>query len=135
MVTSAVVRRRRSWSCRHPDPAWATRYDLRVEDHRAPLDELARLLRIARAYEAFDRASEAAEAGDLAAAAASMDEARVLAPEDDQIALWAAVFFGGAGRMDEASACSPRLAGQSHGAPSICGASWQPDTSRPPSGR
>jgi uncharacterized Ntn-hydrolase superfamily protein len=83
-------------------PAWATRYDLRVEDHRTPLDELARLLRIARAPEAFDRANEAAEAGDLAAAAAAMNEARVLAPDDDQIALWAAVFVGGAGRMDEA---------------------------------
>ncbi len=58
-------------------PAWATRYDLRVEDSRAPLDELARLLRLARAYEAFDRAQQLAEAGDRSAAAASMDEARV----------------------------------------------------------
>ena len=42
-------------------PAWATRYDLRVEDHRAPLDELARLLRVARAYEAFDRSRGAGD--------------------------------------------------------------------------
>lgn len=83
-------------------PAWATRYDLRVEDHRAPLDELDRLLRLARAYEAFDRSEEPAMAGDLQAAAAAMDEAHALAPDDDQISLWAALVFAGAGRMDEA---------------------------------
>jgi uncharacterized Ntn-hydrolase superfamily protein len=83
-------------------PAWATRYDLRVEDSRAPLDELARLLRLARGYEAFDRAQGQAEAGDLAAAAASMDEARGFAPDDDQLTLWASLFVAGAGRLDEA---------------------------------
>ena len=50
-------------------PRWATRFDLRVDDDRAPLDELARLLRLSRAYEAFDRTEELARAGDLAAAA------------------------------------------------------------------
>jgi uncharacterized Ntn-hydrolase superfamily protein len=85
-------------------PAWATRYDLRVEDDRAPLDELARLLRLARGYEAFDRAQERAEAGDLAGAAAAMDEAHGLAPDDDQISLWASLFLAGAGRTDDARA-------------------------------
>ncbi len=96
-------------------PAWATRYDLRVDDHRAPLDELARLLRLARAYEAFDRAQEAADAGDLAAAAEAMAEAHALAPADDQISLWASLFMGSAGRLtdarplfDEARAAEPR---------------------------
>lgn len=83
-------------------PAWATRYDLRVEDSRAPLDELARLLRLARAYEAFDRAQQHAEAGAHAAAATSMDEARELAPDDDQITLWAALFMANAGRLEDA---------------------------------
>lgn len=83
-------------------PAWTTRYDLRVEDHRAPLDELARLLRLARAYEAFDRSQEPAISGDLAAAAAEMDDAHELAPEDDQITLWTALFMASAGRMPEA---------------------------------
>jgi uncharacterized Ntn-hydrolase superfamily protein len=83
-------------------PAWATRYDLRVDDHRVPLDELARLLRLARAYEAFDRAQEAAETGDLAAAADAMEEAHALAPEDDQLSLWASLFMGSAGRMTDA---------------------------------
>ena len=83
-------------------PPWATTYDLRVEDHRTPLDELARLLPVARAYEAFDRSEAPARAGDLAAAAAVMAEAHALAPDDDQIALWAALMFAGAGRMAEA---------------------------------
>jgi hypothetical protein len=82
--------------------AWTTRYDLRVEDHRAPIDELARLLRLARAYEAFDRSQEPANSGDLTAAAAEMDDAHELAPDDDQITLWTALFMAGAGRMPEA---------------------------------
>jgi len=85
-------------------PAWRVRYDLRVEDHRAPLDELARLLRLARAYEAFDRSEEPAAAGDLVAAAAAMTEAHALAPEDDQITLWTSLFYAAAGRTDEARA-------------------------------
>jgi uncharacterized Ntn-hydrolase superfamily protein len=85
-------------------PAWATRYDLRVEDDRAPLDELARLLRLARGYEAFDRAQGRADAGDLAGAAAAMDEAHGLAPDDDQISLWASLFLAGAGRTNDARA-------------------------------
>lgn len=83
-------------------PAWERRYDLRVEDDRAPLRELARLLRVARAYEVFDRTQEPAEAGDLVTAAAIMDEAHALAPDDDQITLWTAMFAGGAGRIEEA---------------------------------
>jgi len=83
-------------------PAWASRYDLRVEDHRAPLDELARLLRLARAYEAFDRSQEPALAGDLAAAAAAMDDAHELAPDDDQITLWTSLLMAGVDRLPEA---------------------------------
>jgi uncharacterized Ntn-hydrolase superfamily protein len=83
-------------------PAWATRYDLRVDDSRAPLDELARLLRLARAYEAFDRAEEQATAGDLAGAVLAMEDARDLAPDDDMLTLWASMFAARAGRMDDA---------------------------------
>jgi len=83
-------------------PAWTTTYDLRVEDDRAPLDELARLLRVARAYEAFDRTEEPVMRGDLAAASVFMERAHELAPDDDQITLWTAMMFAGAGRMTEA---------------------------------
>jgi uncharacterized Ntn-hydrolase superfamily protein len=83
-------------------PPWATRYDLRVEDSRVPLDELARVLRLARGYEAFDRAQQAAEAGDHEAAASAMEDAHELAPDDDQITLWAALFMAQVARMDDA---------------------------------
>jgi uncharacterized Ntn-hydrolase superfamily protein len=83
-------------------PAWSTRYDLRVEDDRAPLDELERVLRVARAYEAFDRSQAPAMAGDLQAAAAEMEKAHALAPDDDQITLWMALMLAGAGRVPEA---------------------------------
>jgi hypothetical protein len=83
-------------------PAWATRYSLRVEDHRAPLDELARSLGLARAYEAFDRSEAPALAGDLVTASAELETAHALAPDDDQITLWLALMVAGAGRMDVA---------------------------------
>ena len=83
-------------------PSWTRRYDLRVDDDRAPLDELARLLRIARAYEAFDRTQEPVMRGDLATASVAMEEAHGLAPDDDQITLWTAMLFAGAGRIEEA---------------------------------
>ena len=89
-------------------PAWATRYDLRVEDHRAPLDELARLLRLARAYEAFDRSEAPAMAGDLAAAAAAMEEAHDLAPDDDQITLWTALWSPAPDGWPRLASSSPR---------------------------
>ena len=91
-----------------------TRFDLRVDDHRAPLDELERLARLARAYELFDQTEEPVTRGDLAGAAALMEQAHALAPDDDQVTLWTAMFDGGraATRARElfaaASAAEPR---------------------------
>jgi len=82
--------------------SWATRYDLRVEDDRSPLDELARVLRVARAYEAFGTALDLAMAGDLERAVTAVEDAHGLAPDDDQITLFSAVLLGGVGRLDEA---------------------------------
>ena len=73
-----------------PQP-WARRFDVRVEDHRSPVDELARVLSVARAYEAMDEAEAAGGRGDVAAAAAASERSRALAPDDDQILLWHAV--------------------------------------------
>jgi hypothetical protein len=83
-------------------PAWTRRFDLRVEDHRAPVDELARLLEVARAYEAFGRSQDLAVSGNLPAAVDEIEVALGHAPDDDQIALSAAVMMGGAGRMADA---------------------------------
>lgn len=70
---------------------WEVRFDIRVDDDPRPLDELERLLRVSRAYEAFDEALEALAVGEIDAAAAFADRAAALAPDDDQIRLWQAV--------------------------------------------
>ena len=78
------------------DP-WAVRFDVRVDDARAPLDELERLLVLNRAYEALDESFEALAVGEDAAALAFVERAAMLAPDDDQIRLWQslAVFDSG----------------------------------------
>jgi len=81
---------------------WSRTYDLRVEDHRAPLDELARLLRVARAYEAFDDASDLAAAGELTRALEASERAIALAPDDDQILLWHATILATNDRLADA---------------------------------
>ena len=81
--------------------AWDRRFDLRVDVCPRPLDELARLLRIARAYEALDAALEADGAADLGRALAGTTAAYDLAPEDAQIAFWHAMVLSANGRQDE----------------------------------
>lgn len=83
---------------RHGAPGWERRFALHVEDHADPLGELARVLAIARAYEAFEATDGAWERGDFEGALALFDAARSLAPADDQVALWHAVGLVLAGR-------------------------------------
>jgi uncharacterized Ntn-hydrolase superfamily protein len=85
-------------------PPWARRFDLRVDDHPAPLDELARLLRLARGYAAMDEAERAMWREDAEAGVAAGRRSVALAPDDDQVRLWSAVWLAVAGRMDEARA-------------------------------
>lgn len=68
---------------------WRTRFDLRVEDHADPLGELARVLRLARAYETAGAADELAAAGEHERAAALYVQAAELAPESDELTFWA----------------------------------------------
>jgi uncharacterized Ntn-hydrolase superfamily protein len=100
-----------------PPRPWARTFDLHVEDHRAPLDELARVLQIARAYLAFDEAETAYIKGDTETALQARTRMIGLAPDDDQVILWGAVNLALAGRVDEArealaraSAVEPRSA-------------------------
>jgi uncharacterized Ntn-hydrolase superfamily protein len=83
-------------------PRWAREVDLRVDEHRDPVAELRRLLRLHRAYERLDHGSDLAESGNFTAAADEHTAARNLAPEDDQIAFWAGLSLAGAGRQQEA---------------------------------
>jgi uncharacterized Ntn-hydrolase superfamily protein len=87
-----------------PTPPWARRIDLRVEDHRDPLGELARLVGLSRAYDAMDDAEQAFLRGDAEAALVARRTSAALAPEDDMILLWAAVGLAQDGREAEARA-------------------------------
>jgi len=78
--------------------------DLRVDDSGDPLGELRRLLRVRRAYERVDVAENAAMAGDAATALREYSAARELAPENDEIAFWQAVFLAGSGDVAAARA-------------------------------
>jgi uncharacterized Ntn-hydrolase superfamily protein len=70
---------------------WEVRFDLRVDDATAPLDELERLVRLRRGYEAFEQGFSALGVGERAAALTFLEHAAVLAPDDDQIRLWLAL--------------------------------------------
>ncbi|HEY0516340.1 MAG TPA: DUF1028 domain-containing protein [Solirubrobacteraceae bacterium] len=68
---------------------WRTRFEVRVDDHDDPLPELARLLRLARAYEISGDADELAAEGDHARATALYVQAAELAPQADELTFWA----------------------------------------------
>ena len=108
------------------EPAWARRYDVRIDQATHPIEELSRLLRIARAYEALGAAMaaiEASEAIDVLDAAAlevslaGTTAAYGFAPDDSQVAFWHAMLLSAAGRgaeaqplLDDALRAEPRLA-------------------------
>jgi uncharacterized Ntn-hydrolase superfamily protein len=85
------------------DPPWSRRFDVRVDDHPAPLDELARLLQLARAFATMDEGDNALAAGDRDAAAALYLRGLELAPDDDQAKVLAAGGLIQLGRIDEAA--------------------------------
>jgi uncharacterized Ntn-hydrolase superfamily protein len=68
---------------------WRTRFEIRVEDHGDPLGELARLTRMARAYEMAGEADELAAGGDHPQATSLYVSAAELAPEADELTFWA----------------------------------------------
>lgn len=81
---------------------WSRRYDLRVDASPEPVEELARLLRHARAYDALDTAIGAMAAGELQFVVAGTTLAHRLAPEDAQLAYWNAMALFASGRPEEA---------------------------------
>ena len=74
---------------------WRTRFDIRVEDHADPLGELARVLRLARAYEMAGEADELAAEGEHEGATALYVRAAELAPEADELTFWAGLGVAG----------------------------------------
>lgn len=68
------------------DPPWQRTVDVRVDDSKDPVAEIDRLLRLHAAFRLMEEADDAAAKGDLPSAAAAMDRAAILAPDDDQVA-------------------------------------------------
>jgi uncharacterized Ntn-hydrolase superfamily protein len=83
--------------------AWSGRiFDLRVEDHQRPLQELARLLALARAYNLMTEGDDAVAAGDVATARQRYAAAMELAPDNHEMVFWTAVTLASTGDVDEA---------------------------------
>ncbi len=77
-------------------------FDLRVDDHREPLVELRRLMRLQRAYNHANRGDELFSAQKVDAALEEYARAAVLAPEVVELPFWQAVTLASVGREAEA---------------------------------
>ena len=81
---------------------WVDRiFDLRVEDHPRPLEELARLLHLARAYREMNAGDEAMTTNDVAEAIGHYDRASAMVPENAEMVYWTAVTLASEGRVEE----------------------------------
>jgi uncharacterized Ntn-hydrolase superfamily protein len=72
-------------------PEWQTVYDLRVDEHADPVAELGRLVRLRRAQLLDARGHEALEKGQRDLALESWEQARITAPELEELSFWQAL--------------------------------------------
>lgn len=72
-------------------PEWETIYDLRVEEHENPVEELARLVRLRHSQHLDAAGYKLLEEGQRDAALAKWVEARSEAPELEETAFWQAI--------------------------------------------
>jgi len=78
------------------------RFDLRVEDHPQPVQELKRLVRLQRAYLHMNAGDAAIEHNDFPEASRQYAAAEKLAPQIVEIPFWHAVTLAASGQADEA---------------------------------
>jgi uncharacterized Ntn-hydrolase superfamily protein len=76
--------------------------DLRVEDHREPLKELNRLLKLWRAYEHLEKGDVAMEKEDINLALEEYNSAREMFPDDIEMKYWTAVTLANTKNLDKA---------------------------------
>ena len=85
---------------------WVDRvFDLRVEDHPAPVKELRRLVRLARAYHKLNEGDELVAAGDMEAAMDAYRAATEVVPDEatgGEAPFWVGVTLASEGRVEEA---------------------------------
>ncbi len=77
-------------------------FDLRVEDHPAPVEELRRLMRLQRAYAHANRGDELMTEQKVDLALKEYEAASRLAPEIVELPFWHAVTLASIGRENEA---------------------------------
>jgi len=84
-------------------PAYvAQKFNLRVDDHPEPLEELRRLLTVARAYRFMDEGDELFAERDIEGALEAYATAQSMDPDNHEMVFWAAVTLVGAGDLDQA---------------------------------
>ncbi len=76
--------------------------DIRVADHEEPLKELARLLKIYRAYEHMDNGDLAMEKGNKDEALDEYNSARKMIPENLEMKYWTAISLANIDKLEEA---------------------------------
>ena len=76
--------------------------DLRVDDNKAPLDELDRLLRLYRAYEHMDKGDLATEKNDMKLAMEEYTAAMKMFPENLEMQYWTAITLANNKKVMEA---------------------------------
>ena len=83
-------------------PAWSGRiFDLRVEDHAAPIVEIRRLLTVARAYRLMNAGDEFMTVGDVESAVVAYSQAEEIMPDNHEMVFWHAVTLAGIDQVDE----------------------------------
>lgn len=75
--------------------------DLRVEDSPEPLKELARLLKVQRAYEHMNNGDLAVEKGDMELAMKEYSAAEEMFPDNVEMKYWHAVTLANNGKVEE----------------------------------
>ena len=84
------------------DKPWTDRLvDLRVDDSDHPLEELRRILDLARAYEKMNRGDEAVADGRMDDALREYSGAEAMVPTNDEFLFWHALTLVTNGRTDE----------------------------------
>ena len=77
--------------------------DLRVDDNKAPLNELERLLKLYRAYEHMDKGDLATEKNDMKLAMEEYGAAMKMFPENLEMQYWTAITLANNKKVAEAS--------------------------------
>ncbi len=76
--------------------------DLRIDDHKNPIKEMKRLLKVHRAYEHMNKGDLEIEYGNIEGAVKEYGAAEDMFPNNIEMKFWHAVTLANAGEMDEA---------------------------------